>query len=994
MKNKFKFIISLLLLLFSMTANAQSLTVTGIVTEKGNDIPIPGVNVNIDGTSFGDVTDFDGKYTIVAEGVKDKTITFSFLGYQTKTVKLTEDGDTTINISLSEDLLNLDEVIVTGTSGIATKKQLGSSITSIKAGDLSDSKAIVSVGEALQGKVAGAYISRNSGNPAGGISVRLRGASTLSGSSDPLYIIDGVIVNNKSSQAINLGGYTQNRLVDINPNDIERMEILKGAAAAAIYGSRASNGVIQIFTKKGKSGTPKITLSSSINTSKIRKYLPYNDAQLTWDTGTGNAIPATRYNYQDYIFRTAYGFENSINVTGGSEKTIYSFSGSQYKNEGIVRNTDFGRKTLRMRIDQKMYDWLDLSIGSFISSNKSNDMPNGKNYGPITALLFADNTHNQDPDAFGNYPGVGLWMPSPRETIDRIDASQKNFRSISDIQFKFSPFEGFKANYTFGYDVSTTEGLLFIPRGVNTRPNGASQKNTLKSNMFNSDFNMSYTFDINDEIKSTSGFGYSYQYEKNEVFGVYNDQVGPIDGVIVTDPTNAVGGVDLRSEASYWGGFLQQTFGYNNRLFLTLAGRIDGASTFGSNERQQFYPKVSASYNISDEDFWGESVIGKNIDVLKLRAAWGQAGNLTALSPYQIYTNYNQLNYNNNIGYFPSSLQGNANAKPERQTEFEFGADMSLLNNNLSLEFSYYKQNVQDLLIKRNLSPSTGFSNRYDNIGEMTNKGFELLIKGKPLKGDLYWNVTGTFSVNKNEVTRVEGGRLSLGMFGTSVAQTGQPIGVFYGTYFATDANGNRLLDSNGFVQRARGHYEDITVNGQIIQSPVQDYDINGQPTGAILRKIIGDPNPDYVASITNEFEYKNFGFRFQFDFVQGNQVMSWDKRMGYLFKGGQQTAQELNGVIPKGSSRPNFFIFESFIEDGSYVKLRELALFYNLKINKPYLNNIKFTASGTNLISFDNYYGFDPEVNTEGQSNGVRGQDMANVPIPQVYKLGVILNF
>lgn len=993
MKNKLKFIISILsFVLFSMVANAQSKTITGVVTEKGNGSPIPGVNVNVEGTSVGDVTDFDGKYTIEIDDAKGKTITFSYLGYQTKTVKIT-DGNNTINVSLAEDLLNLDEVIVTGTSGIATKKQLGSSITSIKASDLSDSKAVVSVGEALQGKVAGAYISRNSGNPAGGISVRLRGASTLSGSSDPLYIIDGVIVNNKSNQAINLGGYTQNRLVDINPNDIERIEVLKGAAAAAIYGSRASNGVIQIFTKKGKSGAPRVTFATSFNTNKIRKYLPYNDAQLTWDVNNV-AIPATRYNYQDYIFNTASGHENSINVTGGSEKTIYSFSASEYKNGGIVRNTDFARKTLRMRIDQKMYDWLDVSLGSFISSNASNDMPNGKNYGPITALLFADNTHNQDPDQFGNYPSVGLWMPSPRETIDKIDATQKNFRSISDIQLKLNPFEGFRANYTFGYDYSTSKGLLFIPRGVNTRVNGASQKNTIKSSMYNSDFNMSYTFDIDDDIKSTSGFGYSYQYEKNEIFGVYNDQVGPIDGVIVTDPSNAVGGIDFRSEAAYWGGFLQQTFAYKNRLFLTMAGRIDGASTFGINERQQFYPKVSASYNISDEDFWEESAVGKNINALKLRAAWGQSGNLTALNPYQIYTNYNQSNYNNNIGYFPSTLQGNANAKPERQTELEFGADMSLLNNNLSLEFSYYNQNIEDLLIKRNLSPSTGFSNRYDNIGAMTNKGFEILIKGKPFRGDFNWDVSGTFSTNKNEVTSVEGGRLSLGMFGTSVAQTGQPIGVFYGTFFATDANGNKILDSNGFVQRARGHYEDVIVNGQTIQSPVQDFDGAGQPTGAILRKIIGDPNPDYVASLTNEFEYKDFGFRFQFDFVQGNQVMSWDKRMGYLFKGGQQTALELNGTIPKGSSKPNFFIFESFIEDGSYVKLREVSLFYNLNVNKPYLNNIKFTLSGTNLISFDNYYGFDPEVNTEGQSNGVRGQDMANVPIPQVYKLGLIFNF
>jgi TonB-linked SusC/RagA family outer membrane protein len=966
---------------------SEAQSISGTVSDESG--PLPGATVIVKGTTNGTTTDFDGKYSINVGNLENKLLVFSSLGYKTVSVKLNTDNQL-VDMVLQEDLLSLDEVIITGTSGIATKKQLGSAITSITADDLSDSKAIVSVGEALQGQVAGAYISRNSGNPSGGMSIRLRGASTLSGSSDPLYIIDGVVVNNRSNQAIDLGGYTQNRLVDINPNDIERIEILKGAAAAAIYGSRASNGVVQIFTKKGKIGAPKITYTASVNVNKIRKNLPYNDAQLEWDAN-GVAVPATRYNYQDYIFTSGTGYENSLSINGGTEKTKYAFSGSLYKNEGIVRNTDFGRKTLRLRIDQELYSWLDLSVGSFISSNKSNDMPNGKNYGPITALIFADNTNDQDPDEFGNYPNIGLWMPSPRETIDRIDASQKNFRSISDIQLKLSPFEGFKVNYTFGFDHSNTEGLLFVPRGVNTRPNGRSEKATINSNMYNSDFNMSYQFDINDKIKSTTGFGYSYQYEKNEAFGVKNDQVGPIDGVIVTDPSNAIGGADFRSEASYWGGFLQQTFAYNDRIFLTIAGRIDGASTFGENERQQFYPKISASYNISDEDFWNNSLI----NTLKLRAAWGQAGNLTALSPYQIFTNYNQQNYNGNIGYFPSLLQGNENLKPERQTELEFGFDMAMFNNKLSLEFSYYNQEVEDLLIGRSLSPSTGFGNRFDNIGTMTNKGFELLLKAKPINGDFNWNVIATLSHNKNTVTHVEGGRLSLGMFGTSVAQTNEPIGSFYGTFFARDANGANLLDSNGFVQRARGHYEETVLSdGETVLVAVEDYDANGQPSGTLLKKIIGDPNPDFVASITNEFEYKNLGFRFQLDFIQGNDVMSWDKRMGYLFKGGQQTAQELNGDVPKGSSRPNFFIFESFIEDGSYIKLREVALFYNLKIDKPYLYNVKFTLSGTNLISFDNYYGFDPEVNTEGQSNGVRGQDMANVPIPQVYKFGVILNF
>ncbi len=982
-----KIIFSFLVLMLSFAYTYAQDTVRGKVTDSKGDA-LPGVNIQVKGTNHGTASDFDGIYEIKA--MSGDVLSFTFLGFSTK--EMIVDGEI-LDVILQDDLLRLDEVIVTGTSGIATKKQLGSAISSINAKDLSDARSVVSVGEALQGQVAGAYITRNSGNPAGGMSIRLRGPSTLTGSSDPLYIIDGVIVNNKSNQVINLGGYTQNRLVDINPDDIERMEILKGAAAAAIYGSRASNGVIQIFTKKGVSGAPKVTFSASMNMNKVRNTLPYNDTQLEWNDD-GVAVPATRYDYQDYIFNDASGYETSISVTGGSDKTKYAVSGSLFDNNGIVRNTSFNRKTFRMRIDQELYSWLDMSVGSYLSLNESQDMPNGKNYGPITALLFADNIHDQDPDEFGNYPGVGLWMPSPRETIDRIDASQENFRSISDIQFTATPFEGFRINYIFGFDYSNSEGLLYIPRGVNTRPNGATEKSTIASSLMNSDLNLSYQFDITDDLKSTTGLGYSYQQQENKFFSVRNDQVGPIEGVIVTDPSSSIGGNDYRSEASYWGGFLQETLAYKNKIFLTLAGRIDGSSVFGEDERQQFYPKISASYNISDEDFWQES-IGGTINSLKLRAAWGQAGNLTALDPYQIFTNYNQQNYNGNIGYFPSSLQGNDGLKPERQTETEFGFDLGMFNGRLGLEFTYYNQDIEDLLIGRTLSPSTGFENRFDNVGSMTNNGYEILLRAKPFEGDFNWNITATFSQNKNELTYVEGTRLSLGMWGTSVAQTGEALGSFYGTYFATDANGSKLLDSNGFVQRAKGHYEGRELsNGQIVQVPVQDYDANGQPTGSILKKIIGDPNPDFVASLINEFEYKNFGFRFQFDFVQGNDVMSWDKRMGYLFKGGQQTAQELNGEIPRGSSSPNFSIFESFIEDGSYIKMREISLYYNWRLKNPVIENVKIFASGTNLFSIDNYYGFDPEVNTEGQSNGVRGQDMANVPIPQVYQFGVIVNF
>lgn len=983
-------ILIIAVLLGSLSVLSQEIKVSGTVNDADGNA-IPGVNVTVVGTTQGVLTDFDGNYSIIAQ--TGNKISFSYVGMKTLT-KVIESA--VLDVVLMDDILGLDEVIITGTSGVTKRKQLGAAITSINANSLSASKANKSIGEMLQGQIAGAKINRNSGDPSGGISIQLRGNSSVLGSSDPLYIIDGVFINNSSVSLIDMGGSTPNRLADINPDDIDRIEVLNGAAASAIYGSRASNGVVQIFTKRGKTGETKISYKSSVNFNSIRETMPYNDAQLKWeDDGTGTlvAVPATRYNYQDYIFDNTTGYENGLYLNGASEKTGYSLSLSQFKNQGIVRNTDFSRKSVRIRIDQKLTDLIDVNFGSYFSNNFSNEIPNGTNYGPITSLLFADNLNDANPDENGNYANIG-WMSNPNEAIDRIRATREFNRSINDFQLNIKPFTGAVFNYTFGLDNTSGEGLLYIPRGYNTKPNGISEKSTIKSVKYNSDFTFSYQFDLSDKIKSTTGVGYGYQYNENDYFSMKNIQTGPIDGVIVTNPYAVSGGRDYREQYSIWGGYIQQSIAYNNQLFLTVAGRLDGASTFGEDNRQQFYPKVSASYSISDADFWDS--LKDAVNSLKLRAAWGQAGSLTALEPYQIYTNYGANLYAGNIALYPRSLQGSADLKPERQTELEFGFDAAFLEGRLGINFSMYNQNIEDLLLKHDLSPSTGFTSRIDNIGSMTNKGFEIALKAKPMKGTFDWDLTGTFSTNKNNVTHVEGGKKGIGFWGSSVAMTDQPLGVFYGTFLARDASGNLVLDADGKVQKALGHYEEITLSdGETYQQAVQDFDGSGQPTGTALMKVIGDPNPDFIASLTNSFKYKNLGFRIQFDMSQGNDALSWDKRMGFLFAGGETAGQELSDPnMPKGFNKPKFRIYESFIEDASYVKLREVALSYDLKIDKAFMDNLQITLSGNNLISWDNHWGFDPEINTGGQLNGVMGQQMATVPIPKVYKLSVKFNF
>ncbi len=979
----------------AQSASAVTYHFKGTVTDAKNYDPIPGATIIIVNQNLGSATNRDGKYDFTAKlKPGNYQIAFSTVGYKTIVKKLVLGNNTEINMdmAISPDITRLNEVVVTGVSGFTKKSHLGNSISTVSSKDI-QAAAPLSIDEALQGNVAGALVMRNSGNPAGGISVRLRGASTVVGSSDPLYIMDGVIVNNNSTQLINLGGYTQNRLVDIDPNEIDHIEVLKGAAAAAIYGSRASNGVVQIFTKRGQTGKPKITFSSSVNMNQIRKILPWNNAQLKWDPNDPTkAIPATRYNYQDYIFNKAYGTENYISVSGGKGNTKYIFSASQLSNGGIVRNTDFKRYNFRVRLDQIINSWMSVSVGTTVSRNSSDEMPNGKNYGPITSLLFADNLKNPSP-VNGVYPNIG-WMANPYEAVDRIEAPQKNSRTLSDIQLKFTPLKGFNINYVFGYDHAFNDARLFIPVGLNTKPYGISEKATMATTMMNSDLNAAYSFHLTPSINSVTGIGYTYQYDESQYFAIRTDHLAPV--AKVTDAGTLTGRSDYRTKRSIWGGYLQQTFGYKEKIFVTLAGRWDGASTFGENERNQFYPKASASYLISQENFFKNN-IGKVINLFKLRASYGQAGNLSALAPYSIYTSYDLAPINGQTGLVAPVRSGNPDLRPERQTEFETGFDMGLLQDRLGIEFTWYKQDIKDLLLLRSLAPSTGFGSRYENVGTMTNKGWELAIRATVIqKKNFSWIVTGTFSQNHNKVTHVVGGKIDLGMWGTSIAQSGQPLGVFYGYFFATNPDGSLLLDSKGFVQRAKGHYKNETLpDGEVIPVAVQDYDpVTGQPKGTNLKKIIGDPNPKWIGSISNTFAYKNFSLFIKVDMVQGFNVMSWDKRMFDLFPGGEATAKELRGEIPKGSSFPNFFIYQSFIEDGSFVKLRDVALSYNLKLKSNWINSLKFTLSGSNLISWDNYWGFDPEVNTESQSNGVRGQDMANVPIPKVFRFGIVASF
>jgi TonB-linked SusC/RagA family outer membrane protein len=1042
----------LLLNLCSIIAFSQ-VSVSGKVTDaegKG----IPAVSVTIQNTAFGTTTDNNGMYTLSAN-VKpgNYTILFSGVGFKSKEqpAQLSA-SDASVNTQLGNDALGLDEVVVTGTLGRTSKRQLGNSISTVNASQLQNTGAS-NLSAILNGRVMGAQVTQNSGDPAGGISIKLRGVGSIFGSSEPLYIVDGVIIDNSSANVINLSADAQgariqtgtNRLVDINPNDIERIEVINGAAASAIYGSRASNGVVQIFTKRGKNGKPQVSFTTSIQHNSLRNRLDLNDYPFRFGIpgdarlstvgdrlttianlrpnramvpGTGPAAlggqldevkyPVTRYDYQDDIFESSYGTDNHLSVTGGTDNASYYVSGSFLKNNGIIRETNFQRYGLKARTDFTLNRWAKVSGGVLFTNSRSKDMPNGNNFfSPISTLTIIDNVWDiNERDGVGNLKHVEQQRLNPLSVVEEYDIRQEVNRTLSDVKLALTPISGLNIDLTTGFDTYGQQGFEFhnrVPYGpvaATFFPDGYVANAKYNYYQWSGDAVASYKIDIGNDVQFTTSAGYSAQYIKTAYSAQEGRDVNPLVKTISSAQNFFNPPVDTRTEQSIFGLFFQEAIGFKNKLFLTAAARIDGSSAFGKDAQNIFYPKASISYNISDEDFWSNGQFGNWFNTLKLRASYGKAGNLTGIGAYDRFVTYIPINYTGGASV-PRNQIGNVNIKPEIKTEWEAGADMQFLKGRLGLQFTVYDQKVKDLVLPFNLAPSNGTSSIVDNLGKMTNKGLELMLTGSPVATtDFSWNASLLFNRNKNKITEIYQNATFVGFDAgnTQGILLGHPVGVYYVNYYARDAQGNLLLKNvNGFMlpQVERGTITRDLTTGKTIEAPQRD--ANGQPTGTPLRKVLGDPNPDYTATLSNELIYKKFALRFQIDRVSGFEVYNWDYITRNNVGIGPLAEKELKGELPRGwtAAIGGFIgprIQEDHVQDGTFTKIREVALSYSLT-NLKFAQNVKISLVGRNLFSFDKYDGFDPEVSSAGQSI-VRGDDFGAFPIPRTIQLSIITNF
>ncbi|MHB1169433.1 MAG: SusC/RagA family TonB-linked outer membrane protein, partial [Longimicrobiales bacterium] len=728
-------------------ASAQEpYTIQGVVVDEGTAEPLPSVQVLLQGTSIGTLTDAAGRYSLEA-AVRPGTYTLRYvlIGHADATQEIELGAERTVQVpevGLRESAVQLDEIVVTGTGVQAERRAVGNTVASIAGDEVNEAPAAVSIDRALQGKIAGAVITQNNGQPGGGVSIRLRGTSSILGGAEPLIVIDGIIVENNSSALVGLGANATyggaalgNRLADIPPSDIERIEVLKGAAAAALYGSRANNGVIQIFTRRGRTGEPVITLSSENTWSEITGRYDLIDAPVAGpgdvSFGPADAVgdPIERYLYQDELFRTGFGTNNQVTLSGGTQGTQYYLSGSWTENEGAIRGTDFGRMGARARLTQRINDWLEVGASANFLQTESNFVPEGEQtQGVITTLIFTPSSYNPYfNENTGRYPYSPIIGTNPFDVIENWKAEGDVTRFLGNVEANVTPLSNLRFTFLFGIDDSREEFTYLQPAFALSASSPGLLQNPIRSiRRYNTDITGSHDASLSESVDLTSTVGFRHTFDRTDIVRAAATGLNPGQGTIGGGGATPSASQSI-AEIATVGGFIQERLSFGDRLYLTGGLNLEASSAFGEDERWQMFPRVSASYVLSDEPFFQESALGNVFSSLRLRAAYGQTGGQPP-GAYFRFSNYGNIAHAGRPGFAPSTLAGNPELKPERQREIEGGFEMGVFDDRLALEFTYYDQVTNDLVLSVPLPYTSGFTSQYQNIGEVSNKGVELAL--------------------------------------------------------------------------------------------------------------------------------------------------------------------------------------------------------------------------------------------------------------------------
>ncbi|HEU5261294.1 MAG TPA: SusC/RagA family TonB-linked outer membrane protein [Gemmatimonadales bacterium] len=985
-------------------------TIRGRVTDAATGQPVADARVTVEGTGLAAASRANGEYVLAAAPVGPRTLTARRVGYGVirREIDVPPGDAVTADFALRAVAVALDAVVVTGVGTPTEKRTVGNTIEVISGDAISASPGATSIDRALQGKVTGALISQNNGQPGAGVSVRLRGTNSVLGTGEPLWVVDGVIVDNSSDALIGIsanpsgarreagGAALANRLSDIAPTDIERAEVLKGAAAAALYGSRANNGVIQIFTRRGRAGSTRGTVNVELGVTSTPARYELNTASRA---GYADAVYAgadtlapsvTRYNIQDSVFRTGFSARTNLSLSGGAGGTSYYLSGSRTDESGIVRPTGYHRTSLRGRFTQQVGETLELTAsGTFIQSARDQIPEGEQTQGALTSIVFTPTAWKPFfNDTLGRYPYNPVIQGNPLAVINTFQAPEDVTRFIGGLEGVFRPRPSLTLRYGYGIDDYRQEDkYLQPPFSINATFTGSIQNPIRLSRQQNHDLTATYVATPAPILSSSTTLGFRYTDAHVDDISAAATGLPPEQQTVVGAVPTASQGL---SEFRTLGGFVEERVGFKDRLYVNGGLNLEASSAFGASQRWQLFPRMSASYVLGETEFFRSSGLGQRISTLRLRAAYGETGGQPP-SIYGRFSNYVGVGYSGKPGLVASSLKGNPDLKPERQREIEGGLDLGLFADRALLEFTYYHKRTFDLVLAAPLPLSTGFLSQLQNVGVLRNKGWELALNtvnvNKPSVG---WRSTLSLAANRSRVEKLVTPNDTLVFGYLNAVIPGQPLGVFYGGIYVRDASGNVV-------------YRDTTIGGILYQQmPLRARDTLPNGTTAFANRIIGDPNPDLIASLLNTFDLgRHVHISVLLDGRFGNDVANFTRRITEFFGADKVIEREISrDTFPRTftlnpTGRIN--IYEEYIENGSFVKLREVAV--KLRFDQPWVRKLgaetlDLMLAGRNLITWTSYRGLDPEINLFTANTVARGVDFANTPIPRTFTLSVGFNF
>lgn len=1025
-KKKITLSVFFLVVLGVFAQTKETKNVSGTIFDKKGE-SIIGASIKLDGANTGTISDINGKFSLnVPENGK---LVISFVGYIKQTIAVA--GKTTLKIVLEEDNKALDELVVVG-YGLVKKSDLTGSVSKLTS-ENAEEKAYSSIEQMMQGRVSGVQITQNTGGLGSGMSFNIRGANSITGSNQPLVVIDGYPVESGTIE-INTGSEANfsgdvpslNALASLNPNDIASIEILKDASSTAIYGSRGANGVVMITTKRGKEGKDKIQYSLRTDVSYLPKtidmlnsmeymaysneaYLDKKDGSVAYDAAAMLKYGAYNSDWQDLIYRTGYSQNHQLNFSGGDKKMQYALALGYLSQQGIVKNTSFDRGTIRLNLDREINSRLKFSVnidGSMSMNKAVNQAAKSSDVGASivsaalrTPPIYAAYSDTEDDIALTT--GVTNPLILVTKADDRQRMTQVKVSANADYRFTKSFYFRVRAG------INTTNGLrqYYMPRGTylgDTRLGYAYE-----GNIRNMDYLSEYTLNYYKTIKRKHNFGivggYTWQTWLNRTDGVSaagfpNDNFTYYNLSSALNIDKPVNKTTEWSLASFLGRF---NYSYDRRYMVTLTARTDGATRLASGHKWDLFPSLALGWNAHNEKFM------KNNDViseLKIRTSYGISGNQSigvgsTLSRYDSGTGV--INQSMVTTYYPANMP-NKNLGWENTNQFNAGIDLGLWSGRVTFTADYYYKRTSNLLINLPIPESTGFTTYTTNSGEVENQGLDFDLGGNILTGTLKWKATGNISFNRNKVLKFDGTMQSfMGASISSVnnqpiniARVGYPIGSFFGYKIDGIYQTQEEID-NGSVDPANpvpGSFKFVDVNDD---GKISDAD----------RTIIGNPYPDYIFGLNNDLSWKNFNLNI---FIQGSMGQDVVNVSRYYSDGltrntssnvrseaweNRWTGPGTSNTYPvaRATAVPFEGRFTNFIvEDASYVRLKSLTLSYNFKPTKiKFIESISVFGTGGNLLTLTKYKGYDPEINSRGTNSMTPGLDLGSIPQFRTYSLG-----